>query len=72
MEEMKAEEEKEDETGTSLFHQLMAQRKDLEEDVVRIKLQTRGEEFKVLLSKMMIVLLLNSKRELMAYFLVML
>ncbi|XP_044036040.1 testis-expressed protein 47 isoform X2 [Siniperca chuatsi] len=33
MEEMKAEEKKEDESGTSLFHQLMAQRKDLEEDV---------------------------------------
>ncbi len=41
MEEMKAEEKKEDETGTSLFHQLMAQRKDLEEDVVRIELQPK-------------------------------
>lgn len=39
MEETKAEEKKEVETGTSLFHQLIAQRKDVEEDVVCIKLQ---------------------------------
>ncbi|XP_029311847.1 testis-expressed protein 47 [Cottoperca gobio] len=37
-EEMKAEEKKEEETGTSLFHQFMVQKTDLEEDV-RIVLQ---------------------------------
>ncbi len=38
MEEIKVEEKKDDETGTSLFHQLIAQRKDREEDVVCSKL----------------------------------
>lgn len=32
-------EKKEDKSGTSLFHQLMAQRKDVDEDVVCISLQ---------------------------------
>jgi len=36
MEEMRAEDQKED-TGTTLFHQLMAQRTDVEEDAVRLK-----------------------------------
>lgn len=44
MEEMKAEEKKEDETGTSLFHQLMAEREDEEEDdAVCIKLIKQTE-----------------------------
>ncbi|XP_037611334.1 testis-expressed protein 47 isoform X1 [Sebastes umbrosus] len=38
MEEMTAEDQTEEKTGTSLFHQVMAQRKDLEEDM-RIVLQ---------------------------------
>lgn len=38
---LKAEEKTEEETGTSLFHHLMAQRKDVEEDMVCMKLQTR-------------------------------
>lgn len=46
---LKAERKKEEETGSSLFHLVMAQKKDLEEDVVCIQFQTRKKEFKVLL-----------------------
>lgn len=41
---LKAEGKKEEETGSSLFDLVMAQNKDVEEDVVGIQFQSRGEE----------------------------
>lgn len=41
---LKAEENKEEESGTSLFHRLMAQRTNLEKDTVCLCLKIRREK----------------------------
>ncbi|XP_047465436.1 testis-expressed protein 47 isoform X2 [Mugil cephalus] len=51
MGQLNAEEKKEEETGTSLFHQLLAQRKDL------------GEESKTVLQRLVVVARLPSRRD---------
>nr|CBN81723.1 Uncharacterized protein [Dicentrarchus labrax] len=59
MEEINAEEKKEEETRTSLFHLLMAKRKDSDEDAVRIKLNKEERsyiaDYKIVLQRLIVI-----------------